>query len=50
MAEKKFKQGCKSKNCGNETEMLITHSLEEHQVEAASSQTVVPKSKGKTKG
>jgi len=29
MAEKKFKQVCECKNCGNEAEMVITCSLEE---------------------
>jgi len=28
MAEKKFKQVCHCKNCGNEAEMMITCSLE----------------------
>ena len=28
MAEKKFKQVCTCKNCGNEAEMMITCSLE----------------------
>jgi hypothetical protein len=31
MAEKKFKQVCKCENCGNEAEMMITCSLEEHE-------------------
>lgn len=30
MSEKKFKQVCKCENCGNEAEMMITCSLEEH--------------------
>ena len=31
MAEKKIKQVCKCENCGNEAEMMITCSLEEHE-------------------
>ena len=49
MAEKKFKQVCECKNCGNEAEMMITCTLEEEEVKAAKP-TVVPKSEGKTKG
>ena len=49
MAEKKFKQVCECKNCGNEAEMMITCTLEEEEVKAAEP-TVVPKSEGKTKG
>jgi len=30
MTEKKFKQVCRCENCGNEAEMMITCSLEEH--------------------
>ena len=30
MSEKKFKQVCKCENCGNEAEMMITCTLEEH--------------------
>ena len=29
MAEKKFKQVCECKNCGNEAEMVVTCSLED---------------------
>ena len=40
MAEKTFKQVCECKNCGNEAEMVVTCSLEEHQVESAEPQIV----------
>lgn len=51
MAEKKFKQVCECKNCGNEAEMMITCSLEEHKPEtAAVTPKVVAKEAGKTKG
>ena len=33
MAEKKFKQVCECKNCGNEAEMEVTCTLEEVDVE-----------------
>jgi transcription elongation factor Elf1 len=49
MAEKKFKQVCKCENCGNEAEMMITCSLEEHEAHPTESSTV-PEKKGKTKG
>ena len=49
MAEKKFKQVCECKNCGNEAEMVITCSLEEEKA-AAAAPRVVPKSEGKTEG
>ena len=49
MPEKKFKQVCACKNCGNEAEMVITCSLEEEKTVTATPH-VVPKDKGKTKG
>jgi hypothetical protein len=49
MAEKTFKQVCECKNCGNEAEMVVTCSLEEHQVESAEPH-IVAKGMGKTKG
>ena len=49
MEEKKFKQVCECKNCGNEAEMMITCTLEEDDVKTAAP-TVVPQSEGKTKG
>jgi hypothetical protein len=49
MAEKKFKQVCKCENCGNEAEMMITCSLEEHEEKPLESSTVSDK-KSKTKG
>lgn len=49
MTEKKFKQVCECKNCGNEAEMLVTCSLEEHQMKADAPK-VVAKGEGKTKG
>ncbi len=47
MSEKKIKQTCECKNCGNEAEMEITCRLEEHQVMKAK---VVPEAQGKTRG
>ncbi len=49
MTEKKFKQVCECKNCGNEAEMVVTCSLEEHQVKTTAPK-IVPKEMGKTKG
>ena len=49
MAEKKFKQVCKCENCGNEAEMMITCSLEEHEEKPIESSTAKEK-KSKTKG
>jgi hypothetical protein len=49
MAEKTFKQVCECKNCGNEAEMIVTCSLEEHQVESAKPH-IVAQGEGKTKG
>ena len=49
MAEKKFKQVCKCENCGNEAEMMITCTLEEHKEEHEEPSTA-PEKKGKTKG
>jgi hypothetical protein len=50
MAEKKFKQVCECKNCGNEAEMVITCSLEEEETESSPTPSVVPEAEGKTKG
>ena len=52
MAEKKFKQVCECKNCGNEAEMMITCTLEDEDEDKAKAApaTVVPESEGKTKG
>ena len=49
MAEKKIKQVCKCENCGNEAEMMITCSLEEHEEKPIGSSTKSD-NKGKTKG
>jgi hypothetical protein len=49
MVEKKFKQVCECKDCGNEAEMVITCSLEEEKTVTVTPH-VVPKDKGKTKG
>ena len=51
MAEKKFKQVCGCKHCGNEAEMEITCTLAEEQASDANLDPhVVPKEKGKTRG
>jgi hypothetical protein len=50
MVEKKFKQVCECKNCGNEAEMMITCTLEEEDNELSAAPSVVPESEGKTKG
>jgi hypothetical protein len=49
MAEKKFKQVCKCENCGNEAEMMITCSLEDHK-EPLLEPSPVTEKKDKTKG
>ena len=49
MSEKKFKQVCKCENCGNEAEMMITCTLEEHTKEHVEPSTA-PAEKSKTKG
>jgi ribosomal protein S14 len=49
MSVKKFKQVCKCENCGNEAEMMITCSLEEHIKEHVEPSTP-PAKKSKTKG
>ncbi len=46
MAEKQFKQVCECQHCGNEAEMVVTCSLEEHQPKPK----IVAQSEGKTKG
>lgn len=55
MTEKKFKQVCECKNCGNEAEMMITCTLEDRPQETPPEAPevvpkVVPKEEGKTKG
>ena len=50
MAEKKFKQVCECKNCGNEAEMMITCSLEEQEAKEDVTPKVVAKEEGKIKG
>ena len=50
MAERKFKQVCECKNCGNEAEMMITCSLEEHETPVDVTPKIVAKEEGKTKG
>ena len=49
MTEKKFKQVCKCENCGNEAEMMITCSLEDHK-ELPEEPSPVPEKKSKAKG
>jgi hypothetical protein len=48
MKEKKFKQVCECKNCGNEAEMVVTCRLEDHQADATP--IISKKAKGHTKG
>ncbi len=50
MAEKKFKQVCECKHCGNEAEMEITCSLAEEQESPVKPLRVVPEKEGKTRG
>jgi len=51
MAEKKFKQVCGCKHCGNEAEMEITCTLAEEQAaDAGLEPHVVPEEAGKTRG
>ena len=51
MVEKKFKQVCECKNCGNEAEMMITCSLEpEEEIQKVESKSVSKAIKQKTKG
>ncbi len=50
MVEKKFKQVCQCKNCGNEAEMMITCSLEpEEEIQNAESKSASKAIKQKTK-
>jgi ribosomal protein S14 len=49
MAEKKIKQVCRCENCGNEAEMMITCSLEDHKEQPAEP-SPVPAKKSKAKG
>lgn len=49
MPDKTFKQVCECKNCGNEAEMVVTCSLEEHQAGSAEPH-IVAQGEGKTKG
>lgn len=48
MAEKRFKQVCECKNCGNEAEMVVTCSLQEDREGATP--RIVAEGQGKTKG
>jgi len=51
MVEKKFKQVCHCKNCGNEAEMMITCSLEpEEEVQKVESKSAPQAIKQQTKG
>ena len=50
MAEKKFKQVCECKHCGNEAEMMITCKLSDEQEATEAPLRVVPKKEGKTAG
>jgi transcription elongation factor Elf1 len=51
MAEKKFKQVCTCKNCGNEAEMEITCSLEpEEEISQVESKSDSKTKKKQTKG
>lgn len=49
MAEKKFKQVCECRHCGNEAEMVVTCALADEKVDAPAPK-VVPKEQGKSKG
>jgi len=48
MQEKKFKQVCECKNCGNEAEMVVTCTLADHLT--GETPHVVEQGQGKTKG
>jgi hypothetical protein len=51
MVEKKFKQVCHCKNCGNEAEMMITCSLEpEEEIQKVESKSAPKTIKQQTKG
>lgn len=50
MAEKKFKQVCECKHCGNEAEMMITCTLSDEQESTEAPLRVVPEKEGKTTG
>jgi hypothetical protein len=49
MAEKQFKQVCECTNCGNEAEMVVTCTLDEHVAETATPK-ITTAGEGKTKG
>jgi hypothetical protein len=49
MTEKKFKQVCECKNCGNEAEMVVTCSLVEEKMNEATPH-IVPEKEGKIPG
>ncbi len=49
MAEKRFKQVCECKNCGNEAEMVVTCSLEDDLADSAEPK-IVAEGEGKTMG
>ena len=50
MPEKKFKQVCECKNCGNEAEMVVTCTLTDHQAGSPAPPRIVEKEEGKAKG
>jgi transcription elongation factor Elf1 len=50
MSEKKVKQVCKCENCGNESEMVITCSLEEEIRSSTKPPVVTPVEKIRAKG
>jgi hypothetical protein len=50
MPEKKFKQVCECKNCGNEAEMVVTCTLEEEKEAESTHPHIVDEKEGKTKG
>ena len=50
MSEKKVKQVCKCENCGNESEMVITCSLEEEIQASTKPPVVAPVEKIRAKG
>lgn len=49
MAEKQFKQVCECTNCGNEAEMVVTCTLDDHVAETATPK-IATAGEGKTKG
>lgn len=49
MAKKQFKHVCECTNCGNEAEMVVTCTLDEHVAETATPK-ITTAGEGKTKG